>query len=236
MRKFAALILLLAFLFILCGVGLYVEKKRAILGIKCFFSVLTLLAVFGFIRSIGDAGRMSQMYSNIGRMITAKTIAFILLFLWAVSFLISLEMQYTRLKTPLDQLSADQKSDTPQRKKGLLVFIVIIVLVIVYFVIGKVAQRVVDVPPSYFEKTRVNLDLPDAENGNEQMKKLMGTTMAPLSEEEQAKYPFQYPIGQGGMELGGNFVLERYTPDVRLSTFSDEYAALPLQLRRNGGI
>ncbi|MDR2541583.1 MAG: hypothetical protein LBD11_07715 [Candidatus Peribacteria bacterium] len=68
---------------------------------------------------------------------------------------------------------------------------VISLLTTVYFFIGKQVQTVPFVPDSYFEKTREKPDLPDVENGYEELRKLIGDIEHPLSQEKE-KYSFIY--------------------------------------------
>ncbi|MDR2190658.1 MAG: hypothetical protein LBP53_05775 [Candidatus Peribacteria bacterium] len=114
------------------------------------------------------------------------------------SFIITLEIQQRRLKTSLPELPTHQTSHTKQRISALVVFIVISVLTVVYFIIGKHAQTVPEVPDSYFDKTREHPNLLDEENGYEQLRKLIGDVDTPLEEQKviMEKYPFKYQIDQ----------------------------------------
>jgi len=55
-----------------------------------------------------------------------------------------------------------------------MMFVSLVVLVPVYFVIGKFAQRVPEVSVGYFEKTWVNPNLPDEESGYVKLGDLLG--------------------------------------------------------------
>ena len=55
-----------------------------------------------------------------------------------------------------------------------------------YFIIGKFAQRVPEVPASYFEKTWENPHLPDEENGDVMLGNLLGRmTSGPVVKSEE---------------------------------------------------
>jgi hypothetical protein len=74
-------------------------------------------------------------------------------------------------------------------KKRFLTLLIILLLIVIYFVIGRFTQSVPDIPFSYFDKTRVNESLPDAENGLLHLEKLIGSTEHRLTDEEMEKYP-----------------------------------------------
>jgi hypothetical protein len=121
-----------------------------------------------------------------------------------VSFIITLEIQQRRLKKPLEELPANQTSPHKQRVSAFVVFVVVSVLTIVYFIIGKQAQTVPEVPDTYFDNTRENPNLPEEENGYEQLRKLIGDVYTPTEEQKiiMENYPFVYRKDQhGGKEL-----------------------------------
>ncbi|MDR0860850.1 MAG: hypothetical protein LBO09_07990 [Candidatus Peribacteria bacterium] len=138
------------------------------------------------------------------------TLIIVILLLFFISLVITLEIQQRRLKTPIAELSESQKSKHPQWIFGLITFIVLFLIGSVYFLVGKYSQSVPEIPASYFDRPRRNENLFAEENGYEQIKKLIGTTTTPLSKEEMEKYPFVYrEKGKGERELGSDIILSR---------------------------
>lgn len=110
------------------------------------------------------------------------------------SFIVTLEIQQRRLKQALEELPTNQTSNHRQRISAVVVFVVVSVLTVVYFIIGRQAQMLPEVPDTYFDKTRENPNLPEAENGYEELRKLIGDVYTPLEEQKiiMEKYPFIY--------------------------------------------
>jgi hypothetical protein len=208
---------LFAIAFLLSGIGIYCHKKRTFAGIKVFFTTLLILGV-----GVGMLVKINHTPLSFGMQEGIRIVC--LLFL--VSFIITLEMQQRRLKTSLEELPANQKSDHKQRISALVVFIIVSVLTVVYFIIGKQAQTVPFIPDSYFDKTRENPQLPDEENGYEQLRKLIGDTYNPLSDDQMEKYPFVYKTedGSSATEIGSS---ANYGNNISIS--SPDYLTAPRQ-------
>jgi preprotein translocase subunit YajC len=120
-------------------------------------------------------------------------ILLVLLTLFFISFVISLDQQEKRQKLHIAELSTSQKTDTQQRKGTLYTVIIVIALGITYFLIGKQAQQPPEIiPDSYFETTWLNPNLPDEENGYIQFGELFGTTRTDTETQKliEEKYPY----------------------------------------------
>ncbi|MDR0650942.1 MAG: hypothetical protein LBG59_06165 [Candidatus Peribacteria bacterium] len=164
------------------------------MGMKLLFIVITLLLIIG--------GMFFLISNPLTSLTETPLLVFCIMLLVCISFIITLDLQQKRLKTPLDQLPLAQKSDRKQRVFGLITFFIVIIITLIYFIIGKHAQSVPFVSETYFEKTRVNPTLSDEENGYEQLRALIGDIRHPLDEETLATYPFQVPTANGYRELG----------------------------------
>jgi hypothetical protein len=189
--------LLFAVAFLLSGIGVFSQKQRTFAGIKAFFILLVILGIGG-----GMLIKIKHTPLSFG----IQEGIWICCLLFLISFIITLEIQQRRLKTSLAELPENQKSDKKQRVSAFVVFVVVSVLTVVYFIIGKQVQTVPFVPDTYFDKTRENPNLSEEENGYEQLRKLIGDTTNPLSDEQMEKYPFVYKAeeGNGAREIGSS--------------------------------
>jgi hypothetical protein len=180
--KAGSILIFIALLFLFSSIGVYSNKKGAYRVIKIFFILLIPALMIGSFLLLGRewAQRYYSLATNTPALIGTQEIILMLLLLFFISFIISLEKGQKRLSLPLDQLPANQKSATPPRKPALLTFIITVVIVVGYFLVGKRHQSVPAVPATYFEKTRVNPTLPDAENGYLQLENLIGSIENPL--------------------------------------------------------
>jgi hypothetical protein len=191
------IVLLFAIVFLLSGMGVYSYKRRAFAGIKAFFILVFIFGVgMGMLIKINHTplsfGIQEMMYIG-GLLLLA-------------SFIITLEIQQRRLKTSLEALPVRQTSHYKQWVSALVVFIVISILTVVYFIIGKQMQMVPLVPDTYFDKIWEHPNLSEEENGYEQLRTLIGDVYHPLTDEQMERYPFVYQVadGNGTRELGSS--------------------------------
>jgi hypothetical protein len=186
------LFVLIALLFLFSSIEVYSNHKGAYAVMKIFFVVLVPVLTGGSVLFLGQEW-VERYYSNSMNtpLIGTQEIVLILLLIFFISFIISLEKGQKRLSLPLDQLPANQKSATPPRKPALLTFIITVVIVVGYFLVGKRHQSVSEVPATYFERMWVNPNLPDEENGYLQLENLIGTSLNPLSKEQEVQYPLE---------------------------------------------
>jgi hypothetical protein len=214
---------IVALLFLCAGAGIYGNKQWTLSFSKVFCIVWGILLIVGAVLlTLKAMGNRRGFWESADIPIIIVLRCFVLL---SISFIFSLEKQ----------MKIEKKTTTAPRRIGLSAFVSLVVVLVAYFSIGRWLQQVPEIADTYFDKIREDPDLPEEDNGYEQLKKLIGSNDNELTDEQMEKYPFVYrnqemesttsSTNAGMTELGNRTIIYKGT----ISPTSPEYVQAPLQ-------